>query len=822
MPEYLAKYREIKGWIPSTDIDEIDAVKSYARDVENVDFENGFVSNAAEPVLINLHSVPQSLVEDDWELLKLKYYYHSEQGDVWFYTFYKHESATHLLRFFVNDTELNIDEQSDNIIIDAKPTNISFNLVNDQLKINLNVKITYSGLEVDVIGNLTLVYLKEKVYDAENIKRAEGWYLFPRWLGWTYDESITLETTSVNEFTEFTEDFEDALPDFITLFGISVSGGTLFTTSAGFYNDSTVGGLFGIIGLGSFRNARKLSFDWGFGYVGEGTVHLKIIKMLKTLSDDRETIEASYFYTKDDEQTIKRFEIDLNILGGETEDEDSSVTVWIGLPAKSLANSPFVEVKNIKLEGFQGCLVTKNSDGQRSLVVEEFDLPLCGDYEINFDETQIDWRVTEYELYAKYNETYRLFKTIKVEDGWDETAGVLTGALEILEDFDTNVTTLVFNYALGATVKVFSKDEDELIGDYIYKEVFYRGRSYYVKNDQRVYHSHLSGTGRPQPDSFPFDEDVSFGFVITYSDEINKALAVTLLDELVVITEKKNYVYTLESTGGIPYRKIKAVNGGAGISNANSLIAELNGAPVTKVLIWFDNTSIFAYIGGREAPISITGLTHRNYWRLRSNKASAIIFYNRAKNEYWVQIGDDILIYEIDANSWKKYSLDFTIKDFVGIKDNYSYIISTEDKLYKIDPDNSSKMEGMIEFHDNVLSMGEGESTEIQTKILHDVYLSWKDEQPITAEMAELFIIVDDNEIDQTLKFPINYRRFISRSPYQVSFGRIRYILILPASKVKFKELGYVYSILPIYDSDIPGNFIGYGMEHGGEHGVVL
>ena len=826
---FYAKYRELKGWIPATDVDEIDAAKDYARDVVNVDFENGFIYNTAAPTLMSQPSVIEDLLEEGWDVLVCKYYYHSTQGNIFFRVLYKEdEGETHLLKFFVNETELNIDEINEDVTFATKPTNISFNLVNDQLKINLNVVADYQVLEKQVIANLTLVYLDTKSYIDEGIERLAGWYLFPRWLGWSVRENITLETDAANAATEWEEDFEDALdPDYISLVtSFTVGASTYFSgNSAGFYNNST-DGLGGLIVLGSilngtYRNIRKLSFDWAFGYLGEGRLHLKITKVMKVNSDDFQMVESSYFYTKDDEATVRKFEFDLNILGSEEDNQDSSIYIWVGLPGKGLPQSPFVEIDNIKIEGFEGVLLTKNSDGQRSLVVEAFDLPLMGDYNIKFDESLIDWRIAEYELYIKYNEVFILWKTVKPDGEWALETTDLVGGLSTIEEFEDDVTVLAFNYGLGATVKVFGVNEDGLVGDYIYREVFYRGRSYYVKGDSYVYHSHLSGTGRPQPDSFPFDEDVSFGFVITYSDEINKALAITLLDELIIGTEKKNYVYTIESSAGTPFRRLKAVNGGAGILNASSLITELNGASLAKMLIWYDDNAVYAYVGGREIPMPITGMTHRNFWRTMTGKNEAVIIYNKAKNEYWIQIFGMILIYEIDTNSWKKYEYDFLMKEYVGVVDGKTYVLSVDNKLYKLDPDSNVRLEGKIEFHDNVLASQSGESVEIQTKVLQDIYLLWKG-QSSYQEMVTCEIIVDENELDEIVYFPIYYKRYTSRSPLLVTFGRIRFRLTIPANSPKFRELGYAYTILPIYDDGILNDLRGIGMEVGGEHGVVF
>ena len=392
----------------------------------------------------------------------------------------------------------------------------------------------------------------------------------------------------------------------------------------------------------------------------------------------------------------------------------------------------------------------------------------------------------------------------------------------VVEDYPTVITTLNFNYGLGATVRV---DEQKQI----YSEAFYRNRVYFTKGDNKLYYSHISGTGLGQPDSFPYSEENLFGYMVTDSNVLNKAVCITALDEIVIITEKNSYVYTIESVAGTPFRRIKAVNGGKGILSVASLATDFSGQAFSEILFWTNRWAVYGYTGGMEIPTSLTGLTHKRYWEQLAGKETALTIYNKATNEYWIQVGNIIIIYELYTNTWKKYELDYTIKDFVGIVDNYTYILDSNDELRKLDPNGSGLLEAVIETHDETCRLddstfykptAESYNSEAQMKILQNIYMSFKDAEVSDGKFATVEIYMEDYLVS-TILIPMNYKIFTSNTDLHIGFGRIRFRITLPATNTssKFKEFGMWFTVSGLLES-IDNVQEGYGQNVGQEYGI--
>jgi hypothetical protein len=830
----LKKFSTFENWIPPTDVDETDVNKNYLRDIINGDFHNGFIQNAVAPLLVSLPTAIQSLINTGWELLSYKYFNHSTQGDVYISVLYKLITGTHTLKYYVNSTELFVDEINNNITIASKPTNISYDLSEDQFKVNLNVNATYTALTKTVILNLTFVYLSARVYITSTRERAASWYVFPRWIGWTLEEADTLinyDTENTNTFLETCDNntYETHFnieSNFVwsaspTLPSFSGAAGAI-----GFYNTSSTNGLWGWFNIDGLKYLKTIKFKWGTGYLDQGYTALKvgITNDSVTTNADRDASWIEIYnslYSSAQDNLLQEFEQDVNmVIGLSDKITESSFKVWIGigLPGKSLVDAPYVNVREIELIALQGCMLCKDEDKQRNQIKTEFDVGLFDDPKLNVPYTNIDWRIANYEFYLNFNSIYNLYGNAEVVDGWTFTAApYLRSGFVQDTNFPDAPTTLNFNYGLGATVRV---DEQKQI----YREIFYRSRVYFVRNDSKLYYSHISGTGLPQPDAFPYSEEDLFGYMITDSGAINKNLCATSLDEVVIITDKNNYIYTIESVAGTPFRKIKAFNGGKGILSVNSLAVDFNGMPLSDILFWSNRWGIFGYSGGQQPPQEITGITHRNFWRQASGTDTAFTIYNKATDEYWIQLTNFVMIYEATTNTWKKYELGFTIKDFVGIVSNYTYILSTDNKVYKLDPENTELLTCTVEFHDDICQPDntvESYDSETQMKVLQDIYLSFKDAELTNGINAVVEIFVDDYPIDIIL-IPMNYKNYISRTPLDVTFGRIRAKLTLPPTSTnsKLKEFGLWYTISGISEVNINNIQEGIGQDTGHEIGV--
>lgn len=841
-PFPVERYRDFQGWIPETDIDGIDSKKEYMADCENIDYENGFISNAITPIEYSLPTEVSALIVTGYELLTAKFFRHTERGICEFYCLYYLDTG-HRLKFFVKDStgtyELNIDEQNDDILIAGKPVYINYSLVNNQLKVNLNSGVIYEsilegGFGLDTYLNLTLCYLEETTYYDDTAptplpleERAEGWYLFPRWIGWTY-QNVTLGTD-----TEIVEDFDDGTFDNNTF-----SGSESWTYNAAAINANitstgsmsfTAAGSAGDVALITFNNIKALkaiSFELAHSY--QPVSYTVIISGASgsgpILDSPTGTLLASGSI---DAASFTEVVIDLNVMIQWQNITDIDIQVRL-----ELLDTTAIEVGNVVMYPFTDIAVlVKNFDQQRNLLISDGILNILTDTEISIRKTDIDWRVQSYEIYfpggegsSIYYLTGKLDLSAETPPEWTDAGTTLTAVvtdnlIDTTAD-DYALETLNFNYGLGTSVRVHEKKR-------IYNEVFYRGRAYYVNGTEKFYYSHLSGTGLAQPDSFPYSEEPPFGYNVSDAQAVNKALAVTPLDELVVLGDQKDYVYYIQNTGGIPLRTVKAINGGAGISSAKSLAVDLTGQPVAEVLFWIDEQGAYIYGGGRAAPKSVTDATHKNYWikeLASAYKDDAITVYNKNKKEFWVQIGSDLIIYELPYNRFKKYNLGFNIVEDLGMFNNILYVLTDNDKIYKVDPSHNGVLAGSFRTHytTNTLIMGQYpiSSWEWQHKIMQDIYVAFKDK---ASGSLTLTILSDENEIDPSIIFSTNQLREVVPSPLLVRYGKMALKIELNKTLSKVKEFGYSFSV----PSQGVGGFIsqavkGIGMDSGSDAGIGL
>lgn len=829
MIDPIERYQHFKGWIPATDVDGIDAPKDYLRDVQNADFNNGFIANAAAPILVPHHSNVTTAQSNGWEILSKKYFKHSSQGHTYVYILYKFDAGQHKLRYFVNNTELTLGNGLSSGVVNAKPSSISYNLVSDQLKVNLNVQATYDTNKY-VVMNLSVLYLPQMYYNGKSsLTRSAGWYIIPRWLGWTYS-SLTFENSG-SYTNSYTEDFADGsyIPNF------SFESDWDRRQELIYFPDYH---LFASNASSSVR--KKTNY-----VIIEDINPLKSIQIQARLisppSADSEVYVGYELYESDGGGTPVLTLVGTGVLPLEkkliTVLNFEDINVSSAVPSErlvlkiyaDLGRSDYMCLDYIKLTALDElAVIVKNFDGQRQAIGDNFSLGLYGTDSIKIKESEIDWRVKAYEVYMQIGGLKYLVKEILVSDtgtSWVDAAPYLTSQIS---DFDFESSeTINFNYGLGASVSVYTKVGD-LIGRIMTDEAFYRNRSYYVDGSNKLYYSHISGTALAQPDSFPYDEDARFGYYITSHEASNRAVAVTSMEEIVILTDKLDYVYTIEGTAGTPLRRIKAINGSMGILNPKSLLVDLAGNPEGKILLWADEWAIYGYAGGRDIPVPLTAQTHKNYWRSVVGKYDAVAVYNKATNEFWLQLDDHILIYELDTNTWKKYVFSFRIKDIVGIMEGYTYILGDDGKMYKLDPAGATKLQAIVEFHDNACyDVSERgyitQAPEIQDKVLQDMFIHWKD---ICGGSCEVQIIADDNNIDSPITLSTAYSRFPSRTPLLVVYGKIRFRITIDVVTAKLKEFGFAFNLLPTASpaqsalSMMEGR--GLGQEAGGEHGVVF
>lgn len=772
------------GWIPETDVDGIDIKKDYFSVVKNIDYGNGYIQNAVAPTTYTLHANVLARITAGYSITSSKAFTHSTRGECIFFMLHKNAQEFEFWLWEVDTPsceKLYIFDLTSGITFPDHPTEtISYSYVNEELKININETATI--FSKSVILNLSLQYLTARLYN-DTIKRSAGWYLCPRWLGWNYTD-ITYTSATGNE----------NYPAGETTFNTTPDTHIVYTEDAGqWFKDSYIP-----TGGGTYSALTTVTKD-------------KVLKLEHSQEIQRVVIEYKVVNVPADYlQTVINFDFDGDVYQ-EVWTQDSlersygltktltlekgihfnTVTTFVNIYSSTAFTEDvgLLTVKSVSIDygntAKQIVTIAKYFDGQRALVKEYGYSSFPASYKIKIEE--IDWRVTEFEVYAKSsNETiaYLLNTNLINSNFVDGVTGYLICGISSVY----SSVTLNFNYGLGATVRVDNQKK-------IYDEVVYRGRVYFVNNDFRVYQSHIAGNAKVQPDSFPYDEDSSFGYFEIAKDDINKALCVTPMDELCIITDKNNYVYSIEGGAGIPLKRLKSINGGQGIDSINTLTKSLGGLPSSQYVIWLSDNSILLYGGGINAPISISE-EWNNYLLALENRSTAIAFYNKSSKEYWIQIDEIFYIFELENKRWRMYDFGYAIKEVIGVVNDEILFLKLDDTIVKVSGSNTVKLDAIIETHYNsnvaVNMQGQGvDSNDIVMKILQSFYLSFKDADTTEVDI-ENTIIVDDVELDPILM----YNTYLSDNinvPLALKYGKIKFRLEIPANNSKIREIGYEY-----------------------------
>jgi hypothetical protein len=847
----VTKYEEFQKWIPETDVDGVDAKDNILSKLVNADLCNGFIKNAIAPTLMPKPTIIDMKIAEGYSLMSCKYFYHSSRGNCYFYLLYKLDGSDHLLKFYVKDdygiVELNIDEQNDNVVINEAPNHINYALVEDQLKINMNCSIEYADIGKTVVGNLSLTYLSEKVWNG-SLSRPEGWYLFPRWLGWTINDETDCYIENEGDTSQLlTEDFDDT--DYIdnlvidTEFtrqdvdGFSIAGYSETYSTATQVNKT---GSVTITGLSSINKIQVKSIakifnevtGWGGGKDAPDYIRGQIAVIDQDILDGGGTLGEAIVYTNEyfysvpfslietaQDHTIDNREIEINVVGNNLTLNVLLQTTfgyyldYFVLGIDELRIYPLIE---------NMIIVAKHNDGQRALVNGSVDKASLGSYgktSLFLLNKCIDWRVEKFEIYSSNDpdngDLWYLRGTVGIEDDW------VVDGLYIKKSiiWETGDTTLNFNYGLGATVRV---DNDKTI----YSEITHRGRNLFVRNDNKVYMSHLAGSGRIQPDSFAYDENAQFGFFITNRSAINKTLSVTNLDEVLIITNDGNFIYYIEGSLGTVLRRVKAINGGQGIRSINTLNKNLDGNPSAGLLFWTDYEGLYAYSGGRNAQINVVENEIENYWGSLSDNDidNAVGFYNKKENEYWVTVGNQIIIFELLFKSFKVREYGFQVDEFIGLVNDIPYIRSGNN-IYKIDPETTQRLSAIIETHYNTGVYYKDRVpvylTELDSKIMQEIQLSIKD---ISSGLINLEIYADGNKIEDTIVFSMARNAQIVRVPISLRYGKAKLKLTIPPTTATIREL--LYTWIPktrgAGQGALPEVIEGLGMDTGSKAGIGL
>lgn len=771
----LIRHKNFEAWVPTTDIDEVDAKTGVLTDIFNVDFKNGYIETTTKPVIETLPSFVPTDIFNGYGLLSMKSFHHSTQGDKGVYILWKDDEFGKDLKIYVDGSILlNLDEQNSDIVFLEKPNNINYNLVNDELKINLNCLASYNSINEgaeDTLLNLTLVYLEAVDYDVDNnINRAEGWYCYPRWLGWQIPNDL-FETSVASPSTVF-EDFDET--DYIlSRFRVNnmVRGGT--TDNYIQLNQPSV---------------RYCDFHFGntYGYTFAIILDVDITHILGSRNTTMNVFVGGV--------SIGQFVIDTQdarqkytaVVPVENRDLNQTVKVTFSTTGQ---NRPFVY--NVELQyidtNVSGIVVGQYVNGQRGLLSKLF-VANGSTAQLIIPVSLIDWRIIAYEIYVPNNVTgiYVLVDKKLVQEGhWQYDVGDNI-VRSISRASVAGFPTLNKNYNLPEDTRV---DNQKLI----YQEASHKGRVYFVNEDFKVYQSHILSNLAIQADSFPFDEDVGFGYFIVDQSRINKGIATTPTNYLAILTDAGLYVYFIQPSNSGVFKILRLTSGSIGLSSRNSIARSLTGDPATDGLLWIDYNGVYLYVGDSQPPKNLILGTHEEYWRQKSNteKDNAIGFYNPLKREYWLQIGDDIMVFEISYNKWKKFEFGsgvFLVSEFYGIVDNILYYRSGN-TFVKYDV----SVEEYPYFQIDTAYNTTNNVSEIYDKILQELYIIFGDSG---AGVVYMQVWVDDRQLDEVYEFNPSNRYDVFLAPLAIRFNRIKFRLFRSqnGNKIRIKEFGCSYS----------------------------
>jgi len=727
-----------------------------------------------------------------------------------------------------------------------KPTSINFSEFENELKINTNVTLNVSNISNRyMIANFSLQYVEAVSYSArwsaftvpEFYTRPEGWHLAIRWLtAVTKMETAICESCSTDVFGNF---------DMIvnrTSSHISYQNVTYSSTKFNF--DLTA------------ANYIKLN-DCQYGYVKKIIIEFSgilTVGHIYTVNLTINDITTEHIYTVGSDASSIEFYLNQFIDDGgitlsiESSDEvNASLDIFkIITGDEYIRDSPYFNSEDYT----NFILLAKNFDGQRGVAFAtdseatgfstEISYNLFAPMRIVMTKETVDARLHSLDDLEFYMEDPRsgIFYLVEGEFAAVSADNMSAENYFWFEFNPTAIsnTTLNFNYGLGASVVPYKMAEVTYpagiyytIGDYIRNEIFYNNRSYYVKEDRNIYHSHISGNGKLQSDSFPYDEEVQFGFIYeNNTDEAYKALAITPMNELIVISSTRMYVYYMEGM----YKKLRVVNGSYGISSLQSLVVSKTGKPVAEVLLWVDNNGAYIYGGGVNPPKNIILRTHENFWRLLDD-TTIKCFYEKGRKEFWIVYGEYAILYMLTTGSWRKISFGKTVKQIIPAGSDIYYLLFIDNTMSYIDNEYDDLADGTVTTHysteytidDRGNIIGLSEDTD---KIMQEILMTFKTTADSTGARIGLMyevIIDDDIAITPKIYFSGLTSMYKVLSPILIRFRKAKIKLyITGSSKLEIRSFGYTHNSKAqgsIIKSDEYDNS-GFGHDFGTDFGNQL
>ena len=727
---------------------------------------------------------------------------------------------------------MNVDEQNSDVVWLEKPRDINYNLVNEQLKINLNCLIKYNDIaDKEVIANLTLTYLKEIIFSPNILTRLAGWYLTPRWLGWQENYQIS-DSSNLNNVNE---DFSDNVIN-DTRLGIS-NGATL---SGGYVNLRVVGSTLAFNGV----CPRTISFmaNTPPHVVSYVPVPQELIIICydngnNVLQENSITVQPDflgnyYGVTINDPRATSRIEIKKATMP-DADIRDCKIytlIIYLGYYNTSIYTGEDID---------EFVLIGLTKDGQRGKLPINTGTKISGTNTITklkLPVNNLDWRYVQYELYFKYDTIYYLcfYISLDKEEKYPVSWAIIDGCLiASMKSIGTLRDTLPFKYGLPADTRVDNQR-------HIYMEVEHKGRIFFIKDDYKVYQSHISANMAIQADAFPYDEEVGFGYFITAHNRINRGIAITPTNYLAIFTDSGFYVYFIQPSSTGSFKTLRLSSGSIGLSSRNSITKALTGDPATDGLFWVDDNGIYFYTGDSQPPKNLILPTHEKYWREEVSpvaKANTVGFYNPLKREYWLKMGNDgigetvsndyMMVYELPYENWKRQRFpNLGLDEFYGVFNNVLYYrsgnqfvkfdMSTKSLFVIETPYNTGHIEGQQGYNKMI--------PEIYDKILQEIYMVFENENNGTTDIYMETII--DGKSMGTLTFNprVPFEKWLT--PLGIRFNRVKFKISNSETNhiTRIKEFGCSYSLdtkepLGQQMVDDQSSTYGYGRAYGRAYG---
>ena len=864
------RVRDLNGWIPETDIDglDVDQRLGMVSETENVVYEDGFFRPDRKP---RNHPIPFTPTANE-NILSVSNFYHTDKGRVWVYVIWN--SNTSQLYLYVADADGFSDyvylakgvEHWANIAEFHYSSKVNYAEFDNVLKINTDGGAVRLKNSLGTIvrewqkGEYSLEYIDvpyRHIPITDEWYRPSGWYFSIRWLGATC-YTLPAVTTGQDEYGQSrvqTASDETGLPDFNSdnafILDNTFAANAYYDTSSG----ATVGGGDQIdLAVGGFikttnniMNVDYIKLKAYEGSVGDSWLSVQIASNVTGLL----LWEVEYLISG-----TMEIDIPTHLVNGDEDGNPYHIRV------DNLATSANSILFTMEVYPISSYVMMTNYLGQHTKLTEynvklEDDddyaldqpvtdpIPIMDSSDFNVRIATLDFDIRDnpsnWTMYIKWdNEVlYIKQKTTKfnyVPSGMTIDT-VLQDALRLemtIDEIDDSVTTLNSTYGLGASVLVFPIIGG-IFGHNIVSETYYKNRSYIVNGTKEIYLSHIAGDARLQSDSFPYSKRVEFGYIYgDNSDELLVAIAVTPLDELLVLSSVSGLVYTIQASQSIVYRKIKATNGNVGIGNPKSLLRNNIGKALAEVLLWTDAKGAYLYGGGINQPKNVIQQGKYplyNYWK-DFYSTSMIGAYNPMRNEALFISGDLAVVLDLSTMTWRKIRFTTQVSQFIGIIDYNPYFLMDDDTIIYLDETYNTYVDCALVTHytsnyaidDRGRFIPLGEMTD---KFMQECYVSMhKNGVPLGSPIGIHYdIIADGNVISPRIYFSGQVQFEKTIAPLLIRYRQVKIRLILSATDFQVKEFGYTHNtdtetIIRGVNPDISGS--GFGNNFGNDFGVYL